>query len=90
MSATLIVRHPVADYAAWRPVYDEVGPLRDRHGCTAERVLTLPNDANDVVAIHDFPTVEQAEAFAADPALKAAMARAGVAGAPRIEIFASV
>lgn len=90
MTATLIVRHPVADYAVWRPVYEEVGPLRDQHGCTAERVLQLPTDANDVVAIHEFPTVEQAEAFAADPALKAAMARAGVAGAPRIEIFASV
>ena len=90
MTATLIVRHPVTDYAAWRPVYEEVGALRDQHGCTSERVLQLPTDANDVVAIHEFPTVEQAEAFAADPALKAAMARAGVAGAPRIENFASV
>ena len=89
MSATLIVRHPVADYAVWRPVYDSVGTLRDQHGCTSERVLVLPTDGNDVVAIHDFPTVEQAEAFASDPALKAAMERAGVAGAPRIEIFAS-
>lgn len=89
MSATLIVRHPVADYTTWRPVYDEVGALRDQHGCTYERVLRLPTDGNDVVAIHDFPTVEQAEAFAADPALKAAMERSGVSGAPRIEIFVS-
>ncbi len=89
MSATLIVRHPVADFDAWRVVYNEVAALRDQHGCTGERVLCLPTDANDVVAIHDFPTVEQAEAFASDPALKAAMERSGVAGAPRIEIFAS-
>ncbi len=89
MSATLIVRHPVKDFDAWKVVYDEVGTLRDQHGCTYERVLRLPSDGNDVVAIHDFPTVEQAEAFAADPALKAAMERSGVAGAPRIEIFAS-
>ncbi len=89
MSATLMVRHPVKDFDAWKVVYDEVGTLRDQHGCTYERVLRLPSDGNDVVAIHDFPTVEQAEAFAADPALKAAMERSGVAGAPRIEIFAS-
>lgn len=88
MSGTLIVRHPVSDYDAWRVVYEEVGTLRDQHGCTDERVLRLPADGNDVVAIHDFPTVEQAEAFANDPALKDAMQRAGVAGAPRIEIFA--
>ena len=89
MSGTLIVRHPVTDFDAWRVVYDEVGALRDQHGCTGERVLRLPTDGNDVVAIHDFPTVEQAEAFASDPALKAAMERSGVSGAPRIEIFAS-
>lgn len=89
MSGTLIVRHPVTDFDAWRVVYNEVGALRDQHGCTGERVLRLPTDGNDIVAIHDFPTVEQAEAFASDPALKAAMERSGVSGAPRIEIFAS-
>ncbi len=87
MSATLIVRHPVQDFDAWKVVYNEVGTLRDQHGCTGERVLQLPTDANDVVAIHEFPSVGQAEAFASDPALKAAMERSGVAGAPRIEIF---
>jgi quinol monooxygenase YgiN len=88
MTGTLIVRHPVSDYSAWRKVYDEVEPLRTQHGCTAQRVLQDPNDANDVVAIHDFPSVEQASAFASDPSLKAAMQRGGVAGAPRIEILA--
>ena len=89
MSGILIVRHTVADYPAWRVVYDEVDPLRVGHGCTAQRVLQLPGDPNDVVAIHDFPTVEQAEAFAEDPALKEAMGRGGVTGPPRIEIFES-
>jgi hypothetical protein len=89
MSATLIVRHTVADHAAWRVVYDEVDTLRTSHGCTAQRVLQLPGDANDVVAIHEFPTVDQAREFAEDPALKDAMHRAGVTGPPRIEIFES-
>ena len=89
MSATLIVRHPVADYAAWRTVYDEVDTLRAEHGCTDQRVLVNPDDGNDVAAIHDFPSVEQARAFAADPRLADAMHRAGVAGPPRVEIFAS-
>jgi len=85
----LIVRHTVADYAAWRAVYDEVDPLRTSHGCTGERVLQLPGDPNDVVAIHEFPTVEQAREFGDDPALKEAMGRAGVNSAPRFEIFES-
>ena len=89
MSGTLIVRHPVKDYDAWFKFYEEVATLRDQHGCTDQRVLRSPSDGNDVVAIHDFPSVEQAEAFANDPALKSAMERGGVAGAPRIESFAS-
>jgi len=35
MTATLIVRHPVADYAAWRSVYDQLDSLRGQHGCTS-------------------------------------------------------
>ena len=87
MSATLIVRHTVADFDAWRKEYDEADAIRAEHGCTAERVLQSPTDPNDVVVTHEFPSVAQAEAFVGDPNLGPAMARAGVVGAPRIEIF---
>jgi hypothetical protein len=90
MSATLVVRHTVNDYATWRPVYDELETLRVEHGCTDKKVLAAADNANDILITHDFPTVEQASAFAHDPALREGMERAGVAGAPRIEIFASV
>ena len=89
MSATLAVRHSVADYAAWRSVYDEVEPIRAEHGCTDQRVLRLPTDANDVFITHEFPSVAQAVAFSNDPNFGAAMQRAGVTSAPRIEIFES-
>jgi hypothetical protein len=90
MSATLTVRHTVADYATWRAVYDSVDALRSTHGCTAEQVFRAPGNPNDVFATHDFPSVEQASAFAADPALAAAMQHGGVASEPRIEIFERV
>ena len=89
MSATLAVRRNVCDYAAWRKVYDELEPLRAQYGCTAKRVKH-PDDGNDLFITHDFPSVEQAGGFAHDPALRAGMERAGVQGAPRIEIFADV
>ncbi len=89
MSATLIVRHTVADYAAWRKVYGEAGSIRSKHGCTAERVLQSPSDPNDVVATHEFPSIAQAEAFLGDAELGAAMQRSGVVGAPRVEILQS-
>jgi len=90
MSATLVVRHSVNDYTAWRVVYDSLEPLRVQHGCTDKKVLHTPDSANDLLVVHDFGTVEQATAFANDPALKDGMQRAGVAGPPRIEIFESV
>ena len=89
MSATLAVRHTVTDYAAWRTVYDELDGLRSQHGCIGQHVMRATDNPNDVFITHDFATVDQAAAFAHDPALKAGMERAGVAGAPRIEIFAS-
>jgi quinol monooxygenase YgiN len=85
-TATMIIRHPVADYAAWRSVYDSVEGLRQRHGCFGAEVLVDPNDKQDVFVLHRFPTIEQAQAFGASDELRDAMQRAGVAGPPRIEI----
>jgi hypothetical protein len=39
-----------------------------------------------VFVIHRFPSLEAAQAFAGSSELKEAMGRAGLAGAPRIEI----
>ncbi|MGH3471946.1 MAG: hypothetical protein ACRDPG_07865 [Nocardioidaceae bacterium] len=87
MSATLAVRHTVADYATWRPVYDSLNSLRAEYGCTGQQVLRDPGNANDLFITHDFPSVEKATGFANDPQLKAGMDNAGVTSAPRIEIF---
>jgi quinol monooxygenase YgiN len=84
--ATLLVRHEVEDYAAWRSAYDGVDGLRKEHGCTDAEVLVDPADKNDVYVLHRFPTVEQAQAFAGSNELRLAMGRAGVKNAPRIEI----
>lgn len=88
--ATLLVRHEVEDYAAWRSAYDNVEGLRQEHGCTDAEVLVDPADKQDVFVVHRFPTLEQAQDFAHNPELRDAMGRAGVKGAPRIEIAVEV
>ncbi len=87
MSAVLAVRHSVADYAAWRPVYDSLEPLRTEYGCTGKQVMRDPADANDLFITHDFPSVDQAAGFAHDGRLREGMQASGVTSAPRIEIF---
>jgi hypothetical protein len=89
MSATMIVRHPVQDYSTWRAVYDgpDVAALQQKYGVSNARVAQGPQDTNDVLVTHDFASISDAEGFAGDPGLKQVMDAAGVAGAPRIEIF---
>jgi hypothetical protein len=85
-TTTMIIRHRVGDYAAWRPVYDSAEELRQRHGCFGAEVLVGPGDRQDVIVLHRFPTLEQAQAFGASDELREAMTRAGVTGPPRIEL----
>jgi hypothetical protein len=85
-TATMIVRHQVEDYGAWRTVYDSVESIRQQYGCYGAEVMVNPGDKNDVFVIHRFPTLEAAQGFGDSGELRDAMHRAGVIGAPRIEI----
>ena len=87
MTAVAAVRHQVADYAAWRVIYESLEPLRLQHGCTAKLVSQAPGDPNDIFIVHEFPSVADAEAFAGSNDLKEGMQKAGVLGPPRIEIY---
>ncbi len=84
--ATMLVKHEVEDYAAWHAVYESVEGLRQKHGCIAAEVMVDPADGRNVYVQHQFPSLEQAQAFAGSAELQEAMGRAGVKGAPRIEI----
>ena len=85
--ATVAVRHQVADYDSWRVAYDEHGVVRKEHGCTGDRVLRDETNPNELLILTFWPALSNAHAFASDPSLPEVMARAGVIGAPRIEIY---
>ena len=82
--ATLFVRHTVADYKAWRTVYDGFDPARKTLGVTAAAVYQASDNPNDITVTHDFGSVEAAQAFAGSADLKKAMQQAGVVGAPTV------
>jgi hypothetical protein len=87
MSVTAVVRHKVADYDAWRTVYDTLTDLQTNGGVTAESVHRLLGDKNDLLVIHQFETADAAEAFFNSGELRDGMQRAGVQGPPTIDIF---
>lgn len=82
--AQLSVHHQVADYEKWRKVYDEVDGARRKFGMTSARVFRGAADPNDVVVETEWPTLEQARAYATSPDLKTAMEKAGVISQPDV------
>ena len=80
----LFVRHNVADYAAWRKVYDEFDQERGPMGVKDDAVFQSVENPNDVTVWHEFDTAEAAHAFASSDALRDAMVRARVQGEPQI------
>jgi len=84
----LAVNHDVEDYDRWKLVFDEHQPARG--GAAFHRVNRNVDSANNVTVVAGFPTEDSARDFVDDPALREAMQRAGVIGAPRIELYEEV
>ena len=85
--ALSLVLHRVADYDAWRKIYDAFADAQKDGGVTEQSVHRMADDPDNVLVIHKFDTVEAAKAFFASTELKEAVQRAGVQGEPRIEFF---
>ncbi len=83
------IQHPVADYEAWKKVYDEENPVKLGHALFA-RVNRSVDDPNTIIVVAGFESLEKARGFLDNPELKEAMERAGVTGSPRIEIYEEV
>jgi hypothetical protein len=88
--ATLFVRHTVADFDAWKKVYDEFGPERRSLGVTSHGVHQRDGSPNDVTVYHEFGSIDAARAFVSNPRLKEVMRVAGVQGTPDIWITSRV
>jgi uncharacterized protein (DUF1330 family) len=85
--AVSLVLHRVADYAAWRQVYDSVADLQKAGGVVSESVHRMAGDPDNVLVVHEFGTIDEARTFFTDPALLEALERGGVQEQPRIEFY---
>ena len=82
--AYMFVRHSVKDYEAWKSVFESVSDLRRRNGEQSYRILRQENDANSLVALFQWDSLDNAQKYASSPELREAMEQAGVAGKPEI------
>ena len=77
-STVAVIRHRVADFDAWKKMYDGFAPIQAEHGVHAHQVLRSIENPNDVIVTHTFDSPEAASAFFAMPELKQGMSEGGV------------
>ena len=82
--AGAIVRHTVADYAAWKRAFDGDGTARAAAGILGHAVNRSTQDPNTVIVYLQAESLDALRAFTASPRLKQVMAEAGIVGPPAI------
>jgi hypothetical protein len=80
--ASLFVKHTVADYGAWKAVFDEHETVRKQYGFSGHSVHRDPQNANIVIVALRVSDLGRAREFAASDSLREVMMRAGVQGMP--------
>jgi hypothetical protein len=76
----LVARFRAPDYARLRRAFDDIQPLRERHGARGHRILRLADDPQDYMVIIEFASFGGAKVFTEDPLLLRAIDAAGVEG----------
>ena len=80
----MLVRHKVADFAKWKPVYDAHASARQNAGLKEEHLLRSIDKPNEVIALFSAEDLDKAKAFAASDDLRQAMQRSGVSDKPDV------
>ena len=86
----LLIRHHVADYAAWKAVFDEQGLTRRANGSQEGRLFHSSSDPNEVLLLLEWDDLDRARLFADSDDLREAMARAGVTDQPDVWFLVDV
>lgn len=86
----LLIHHEVADYPAWKSVFESALDWRQKNGERGYRIFHSAGNINDLTILFEWESLERARAFIASDELKSRMAKAGVKGEPRVEFLAEV
>jgi hypothetical protein len=76
----------VADYDAWKPVFDDHGSARREAGLTDSALLRDDDDPNMITILMSTDDTVRAREFLASDSIREAMQNAGVVSQPEIVI----
>ena len=81
---SLLMRHRVADYPAWKAAFDEHEITRHANGSQGGRLFRDVADPNEILVLLEWDDLERARLFVDSDDLKEGLIRSGVAGATDI------
>jgi heme-degrading monooxygenase HmoA len=82
--AHLLIKHKVKDYPSWKKVFDGFIETRRAGGEKSFQIMHPQNDANNLLGIFEWDTLENAQKFANSSELKEVMGNAGVIDQPEV------
>ncbi|HWA43972.1 MAG TPA: hypothetical protein VHA10_12230 [Hypericibacter adhaerens] len=89
--ATMIVRHRVANFEAWKKVFDSMDDLRKTtYNWLGSEVLRDDTDPNLVTVINHVKDIASAKRYGGSEDLKNGMAKAGVISPPDVTFLNEV
>jgi hypothetical protein len=88
--AWIHVRHQVADYDAWKAVYDQTASFKRGYNWQRYQIFAVNGDRNDVLVLEEFATLADAQRFLGSSDLREAMGSAGVTGHPEILVVEGI
>lgn len=74
----VLIIHEVADYPAWKKVFDGAADIRKEAGERSYQVLKYQNDANRIVHFSVWTSIDDAKRFFESPKLEKIRVEAGV------------
>jgi len=80
----VFIRHKVEDYESWKEVFDGALEFGKSKGQMSFRLFRNNEDANEVIVISKWDSLENAKGFMFSDELKQKMKEAGVADEPTI------
>jgi len=80
----VLIRHKVADFAKWKPVYDGHLSARQKAGLKEENLFRNTEDPNEVLLLFSAEDIDKAKAFIASDDVRQTMEKAGVSDKPNV------
>lgn len=74
----VLIIHEVADYPAWKKVFDHAAKIRKEAGERSYQILKYENEPNKIVHFSAWTSISNAKAFFESPQLVEIRAKAGV------------